>query len=104
MPSKCILDEWESNGTLPKFPFDFVGQKYHKLPILRDIIVSPPRFFRSLSRRRFQQRSSAARRNHAAFQMTKLRRVSRRTILPRAVRYNSCVLSHQARMKDRQRT
>ena len=27
------------NGTLPKVPFDFVGQKYHQIPI-RNFIVS----------------------------------------------------------------
>ena len=60
-------------------------------------------FFRSLSQRRCTQRSSAERRHHAAIQVTKLRSVSPRTISSRAVRHDSGVLSHHARMEDRQR-
>ena len=60
-------------------------------------------FFRSLSQRRCTQRSSAERRHHAAIQVTKLRSMSRRTISSRAVRHDSGVLSHHARMEDRQR-
>ena len=78
------------------------------------LVVSPQRgkivgnsvtsnFFRSLSRRRRTQRSSAERRHHAAIQVTKLRSMSRRTISSRAVRHDSGVLIHHARIEDRQR-
>ena len=62
------------------------------------------RFFRSLSRgarRRFTRRSSTEHRNHAAQQVTKLRSMARRIILSNAVRHDSGVLSHHARIEDR---
>ena len=63
----------------------------------------PSNFFRSLSRRRYTQRISAERRHQAAIQVTKLRSMSRRTISSREVRHDSGVLSHHARIEDRQR-
>ena len=62
------------------------------------------RFFRRLSRgarRRFTRRSSTEHRNHAAQQVTKLRSMARRIILSNAVRHDSGVLSHHARIEDR---
>ena len=40
LPYQNVILEWESNGNLPKFPFDFVGQKYHKILFRDDITIS----------------------------------------------------------------
>ena len=53
------------------------------------------------ARRRFTRRNSAEHRNHAAYQMTKMRFMSWRATLSREVLHDSGVLSHHARIKDR---
>ena len=53
------------------------------------------------ARRRFTRRSSAEPRNHAAHYVAKLRFMSWRATLSRAVRHDSGVLSRHARIKDR---